>query len=178
MTTTTQDKEVTAANFQQLRQFIESDTQIIAGINFDKDDRRAIYDALEIDVDSSAFLCDRNQVTDFTVETSEGEFRFIGVNEIDDIQQDELSSDAYILGCFNSDFLASVTGWPELLIKAGQDGEAYEQIGQAIIDSDLVEDLQDLYRRVDGYGHHFASYDHNEYDVSLLEANYYMFRTN
>ena len=53
-------------------------------------------------------------------------YRFIHMNDIDDVQQDELSSDEYILGCFNAWFLADVLGIDTDVIEAMQKAEAYE----------------------------------------------------
>lgn len=98
--------------------------------------------------------------------------RYRVIHEDDALQvlADELESDPYILGCFNADFLAGVTGVPAAIIKAAQDGEQYEVIGQWLIDEGHVQDssgpahhggVAANYAAADGFGHHFASYDGN-----------------
>lgn len=100
-----------------------------------------------------------------------GNYRFIHENVIDEIMTDELESDEYILGCFNASVIAEATGWPQALIEAAQKGEAYEEIGKAM-EREHIEELQRLYVEADGYGHHFARYDGNEYQF----GEYYAFR--
>lgn len=107
---------------------------------------------------------------DFTVD----DLRFIHKDHIHEIMVEELSSDLYILGCFNANFLTDVTGWPQPLIEAGQKGEQYETIGQGIIDNNLVDDLAEEYAQRDGYGHHFAHYDSEENRV----GDWYFFKIN
>jgi len=146
-------------------------------LDFSRDDRREIYNASVMCASSSG---DREYKKDFSVDLEEGEYRFININAIDEIQCEELASDPYTLGCFNSNFLASCTGWPEFLIAAAQEGEQFEAIGNSIIEDRrcLVVEIQDEYRRVDGYGHHFAHYDFEELHLSLWGTMYYVFRTN
>ena len=62
---------------------------------------------------------------DFEVEN----YRFINEDEIDDIQQNELEADEYMLGCFNAWFLASVLDIDEDVIVAMQKAEAFEAVG-------------------------------------------------
>lgn len=50
-----------------------------------------------------------NKSVDFEVNN----YRFIHCDYIDKIQQDEISSDDYILGCFNANFLAGIMGISE-----------------------------------------------------------------
>lgn len=106
---------------------------------------------------------------DFTIDN----YRFIHSDAIDAIMTEELENDAYILGCFRAEFIASVTDWPLVLIKAAQKGEAFEEIGQAIIDGGFVSEMAEAYAKADGYGHHFSSYDGMTIDIG---ADYYMFR--
>lgn len=108
-------------------------------------------------------------------------YRFISKSSIDKIQQDELSSDPYILGCFNDWFLADNTDLSLDIIKALQAADKYEAIGQHIIDNDLIETIQSEYASADGYGHHFAAYDGNTIEDLLnldSETGYYIFRVN
>ena len=104
-----------------------------------------------------------------------GNHRYIHETIIDDILKEELESDAYILGCFNASFIASVTDWPLALIEAGQKGDEYDSIGQALIDDGHVAELAKAYASADGYGHHFAHYDGNE---DMLDGGWYRFRIN
>jgi hypothetical protein len=105
---------------------------------------------------------------DFEVE----DFRFIRKGMIDEIQCNELSSDLYILGCFNAWFLADVTGMPVAAFEAMQKAEAYEAAGECALP--YIKELQRQYAAMDGYGHHFAHYDGNEHEID----EYYAFRVN
>lgn len=136
----------------------------------------------------------KNGETDFEVNG----YRFIYEDNIDEIMGDELSSDPYILGCFNASFIAAVTGLPEAIIKAAQDGEEHEAIGQWLIDEGHVYDssgpahyggIVANYVQSDGYGHHFATYDGEEHFIkgygncasnclTDYNARYYVFRVN
>lgn len=104
-----------------------------------------------------------------------GNYRYIHEDTIDEIMESEMESDAYVLGSMNSSFLAGVTNWPVSLIEAGQKGEQYDDIGQALIDGNHVKQIVKDFVRYDGYGYHFAHYDHNE---ESLEGGWYKFRVN
>jgi hypothetical protein len=108
---------------------------------------------------------------DFTVDN----VRFIKADEIDSVLADELSGDAYVLGCFNASFISDVTGWPIALIEAAQKGDAHDALGQAIINEGYCESLAEAYASADGYGHHFNSYDSGEDEQKLNGVNYYIF---
>lgn len=110
--------------------------------------------------------------SDFEIEN----YRFISSSDIDEIQQNELKSDLYILGCFNADFLADYTDLSYKAIKALQKAEAYEELGEIIVDD--IEAIQEGYKDADGYGHHFNHYDGNEWEFSIDGVDYYYFRTN
>ena len=103
-----------------------------------------------------------------------GGYRFIHKEDIDQIMQDELSNDEYILGCFNASFLAGVLGIDQDVIEAMQKAEAYEAVGKLILSLDKLEELQADYVSADGYGHHFSGYDGNEHEI----GDYYAFRIN
>lgn len=110
----------------------------------------------------------QNESEDFNVDG----FRFILKDEIDRIQTEELESDNYMLGCFNAWFIADVLEMDTDVIEAMQKAEAFEAIGKLIKSMGKVGDMQQDYVSADGYGHHFAHYDHNEHEV----GNYYAFR--
>ena len=99
-------------------------------------------------------------------------WRFIREDEIDRVQQEELSSDAYMLGCFNASFIANILDTDEDAIKAMQDANAYEGIGKMLLKH--IDEIQQQYSSMDGYGHHFAHYDHNEHEL----GEYLAFRVN
>ena len=113
-----------------------------------------------------------DEVDDFEI----NDYRFIKVSEIDAIQQDELKSDLYILGCFNASFIAENTNIPYNAIVALQKADAYESLGEMMEDD--IETLQSEYSRLDGYGHHFGRYDGNEYETVLNNVEYYYFKIN
>ena len=114
-----------------------------------------------------------NIITD-TADFEVDNYRFICADDIDKIQQDELSSDEYMLGCFQAWFLADILDAPVQAIEAMQKAEAFEAIGTWIIEADKIEELQESFASTDGYGHHFNHYDFGEEEI----LNYYVFRTN
>ena len=126
----------------------------------------------EISVDAWREVAEEmsNDQSDFEV----GNFRFIDSNEIDEIQQNELRGDKYILGCFNAGFVAGVLDMDSYVIESMQQAEAFEAIGKMIISMGKLEELQEAYQQADGYGHHFNHYDGNEYECN----GYLVFQTN
>ena len=100
--------------------------------------------------------------------------RFIRMDKIDEIQQNELSWEPYLLGCFTDWFLAGILNLDIDVIKELQKAEAYEALGKMVLSMDKLEELQEQYVSCDGYGHHFAHYDHNEHEL----GDYYAFRVN
>jgi len=102
------------------------------------------------------------------------DWRVIHQDSIDAIQSEELGNDDYLLGCFNASFLASVLDIDVDVIQSMQEAEAYEAIGKLINSMDKIEELQTRYSTMDGYGHHFAHYDHETHEI----GDYYLFRTN
>ena len=113
-----------------------------------------------------------NEVDDFEIDN----YRFIKVSKIDLIQQDELKSDLYILGCFVDWFIADNTNLSLKVVQALQKAEAFEELGELIVDD--IETIQSEYSRLDGYGHHFGRYDGNEYEITLNDVEYYYFKIN
>ena len=103
-------------------------------------------------------------------------WRFIHESAIDEIMAEELEGNPELIGMFNADFLAAVTGWPEEIIVSGQKGEQWEAIGQGVIDNDCIRGEHGLareYAKADGYGHHFAHYD---FETHELADGWYGFR--
>jgi hypothetical protein len=112
---------------------------------------------------------------DFTI----GKYRFINENEIDLIMIDELSSDEYMLGCFNSWFIADILNINSDVIEEMQKAEAYTAIGKLIISLGKMRELVEAYASADGYGHHFNSWDGSEDHISFDDTSldgYYVFR--
>jgi len=101
--------------------------------------------------------------------------RFINSSEIDQIQQDELESDLYCLGCFNDWFISDVTGIDADVIKAMQKAEAFEAVGKLIISLGKLAEIQEGYARADGYGHHFNYHDGNEEELRINGETFYVF---
>lgn len=129
-----------------------------------------ILDDMDLDQeehDTIAQLIENAEI-DFRI----GEYRFIHQDEIDSIQQEELSSDTYILGCFNADFITDNTNLGYEIVKALQQGEQFIALGKFIVNNGYLEGIQAEYARLDGYGNHFASYDHK----TLEYQEYYVFR--
>ena len=127
----------------------------------------------ELDIDFRELT---EQITDENDDFEIDNYRFIKVSEIDTIQQDELKSDLYSLGCFNTSFIAENTNIPYNAIVALQKADAYESLGEMMEDD--IEAIQEEYSRLDGYGHHFGRYDGNEYEITLNDVDYYYFKVN
>lgn len=103
------------------------------------------------------------------------DFEVDGVRFIDEIMQEELRSDPYTLGCFNPSFLAEVTGLPIKSFEALQKAECYEEIGEHILIMNKLEDFQQEYSSLDGYGVHFNSYDGSEDFIAIEGSEYLIF---
>lgn len=99
--------------------------------------------------------------------------RFISDDSIDSIQQNELSSDLYCLGCFNADFLAGYLPIDAEDIKNIQDAGAFEAIGKMVLQ--VIGEVQKGYASTDGYGHHFNHYDFNEDEIFINGNLYHVF---
>lgn len=95
--------------------------------------------------------------------------RIIHRDFIDKIQQKELLSDLYVLGCFNASFLADYLPISYDAIEAIQKAEAYQALGE--IAKEYIEQIQEGYAAADGYGHHFNSWDGSEEETE----HYYIF---
>jgi len=107
--------------------------------------------------------------TDFEVD----DFRFIHEDEIDEVMQDELSSDTYVLGSFSAWFIADILpNMPKEAVEALQKTDQFEVLGELMLEH--IEDVQQEYVGFDGYGHHFAHYDHETHEFE----NWYAFRVN
>ena len=123
-------------------------------------------------------LIDAREVYDNMIEDTRDfevdNYRFIHDDNINKIQQEELSSDTYMLGCFSAWFLADILDAPVNAIELMQKAEAYEAIGEWVLESDKLEELQEEYSSMDGYGHHFNHYDGNEDEIN----HYHVFRIN
>ena len=142
----------------------------------DKHEKKIVKQFLdEIGVDFDEFMENyREGNPDFEI----GKYRFIDEREIDDIQVAEMESDPYVLGSFADWAIADVSNLDYKMIKALQESEQFELIGQHLIDNDCVEELQQIYVANDGYGHHFAHYNFETLEDILSETGYYVFRVN
>ena len=127
----------------------------------------------ELDIDFRELT---EQITDENDDFEIDNYRFIKVSEIDTIQQDELKSYLYSLGCFNADFIEDNTNIPYNAIVALQKADAYESLGEMMEDD--IEIIQSEYVRMDGYGQHFGRYDGNEHETVLNNVEYYYFKIN
>jgi len=124
---------------------------MIAEIKDNVEILRKIKSVLEIthfDSDELQELCDNIGCDDFHVRLDDAEYRFIKEDAIEDIFAEfiqELFDD-----CYNMDDMPNI-----LVCHIDWDG--------------VVRDCM-----MDGYGHHFSSYDGSEYNAE----EYYIFRTN
>lgn len=101
--------------------------------------------------------------------------RFIDTYSIDKIQQEELASDEYVLGCFYDYFLADILKIDIEVIQSIQKDQAYTGLGKMIIEMNKLEELQKAYAGEDGYGHHFNHYDGNEEELFFAGKTYHVF---
>lgn len=99
-------------------------------------------------------------------------YRAIHKDSIDEIMEEELLSDRYVLGCFNDWFIADITGLSLDAVQKAQKSDSYELLGELMVTH--IEEVVSSYVSMDGYGHHFSSYDGSEEEV----GDYYIFRTN
>ena len=111
-----------------------------------------------------------NGETDFEV----NEVRFITSDTIQEVLEDELAADEYLLGCFTASAISEATDWPIALIEAAQKGEQFEAIGKAMTGEHIAA-LADLYAHYDGYGHHFNHWDGSEEEVTINGIDFYVF---
>lgn len=132
-----------------------------------------LCDELGLDVDKVIEKID-DEKDDFTI----GNYRFIHEDEIDQILEDELGGDAYILGCFSDWFIADNTDLSLEIVIVLQEAEKFEVIGNYIIDNDFLTDFAKAYSDADGYGHHFNHWDGGQIEDILPETGYYVFRIN
>jgi len=142
----------------------------------DKHEKKIVKEFLnEIGVDFDEFMENyHNENPDFEIE----KHRFIYEGKIDDIQVEEMESDPYILGCFADWAICDASDLSYDIVQALQESDKFEIIGQHLIDNDCLEELQRIYVAMDGYGHHFAHYDHETLEDILTETGYYVFRVN
>ncbi len=117
---------------------------------------------------------------DFRFTLGNKEYRAILDSSIDEIMQEELESDLYMLGCFNAWFLADILDIDQDIIEEMQKAEAYTAVGKLVMSLGRLEKLQKEYVTADGYGHHFGLYDGNEEETGYVEDKdfYHIFRTN
>ncbi len=127
----------------------------------------AIADALELDNEQIAELIEKMEAEDTDFELAGA--RIIYKDFIDEIQQGELLSDLYVLGCFNASFLADYLPLDTDDIEQLQRAKAFTAIGK--IASKYIEEIQEGYAAADGYGHHFNGYDGSEIET----CHYYIF---
>lgn len=116
-----------------------------------------------------------NAITCHEQDFEVGNVRFIDTYSIDEIQQEELGGDEYILGCFNANFLADILNLSVEVIESIQKAEGFEALGKMIIEMDKLEELQEDYVRADGYGHHFNHYDFGEEELEFAGNTYHVF---
>jgi hypothetical protein len=129
-------------------------------LGFDKDELKDIYSNVN------------DNKNDFEI----GNHRFISDAAIDEIQQNELSNDTYILGCFSAWFIADILDISTDAVEKFQKAEAFDGLGELLLPH--IEEVQQKYVSSDGYGHHFSSYDGSDNEVFINDKFYHVFRTN
>lgn len=120
-------------------------------------DRHSVHDLLE---DVNFAICN-----DFTVDYDGREYRIIENDCIESIMKDELSSDTYMLGCFNAWFLSDIMDIPSEAIEKIQNADCCDALGIIISNNDEMMDyLVKKYISCDSAGHYFSTYDLSEDD--------------
>ena len=76
--------------------------------------------------------------------------RFIASHSIDEIQQEELLSEPYMLGCFVAGFIANILDIDVEEVQKMQAAEAFEGLGKLMVPH--IEEVQEQYSSADGYG--------------------------
>lgn len=108
--------------------------------------------------------------TDFDVVIDGAEYRIISTDCIDEIMQEELLNDKYVLGCCTPWFIADCTDLDIDAIERAQKNESFELLGELLAKD--IKNVQEKMVSCDGYGNHFNHYDSNEYETSY----FYIFR--
>lgn len=107
-----------------------------------------------------------------------GDYRVISEDIIDEVVQEDLSMDSYMLGLFSPDFISNETGIPLKVAQVLQEQHEHEALGDLIVKMSKEKELIESYINLDGYGLHFASYDGEEQSISFNGISWYVFRIN
>ena len=92
--------------------------------------------------------------------------------EADDAVRNYIERTAW---AFTPSFLSGFTGVDEEVFVALQEANKYDAIRSMIQDFDAFVEAA---VSADGRGHFLATYDHNEYDVTVNDTTYYIYRVN
>lgn len=118
------------------------------------------------------------QVVDGTDDFEVDNVRFVKDDCILEIMASEVFDNNYVLGCFNSSFIAENSDLNYELVEACQASEAFEAIGKALNDTLSQEEKEsfcEAYAGADGYGHHFNGYDFSCEEVTINGNLYHVF---
>ena len=107
-----------------------------------------------------------------SAETADYDYLVVRDDYILQAVSDSISSDTYVLGCFNASFIANSTDWPQVLVEAAQKGGAYTEIGEAIVEGGFVDALAEAYISADGAGHCLSSYDGEEHELRFASESH------
>lgn len=116
-------------------------------------------------------VLDMDGESDKVIEINCTDYRVIHEDEIDQIMQEELESDPYVLGCCSTWLISDIMGIPQDAVRKIQDAKCFEALG-IILSSKYLEEVQQEIVRHDGYGHHFNCWDGSEEQV----GPFYIFR--
>lgn len=108
--------------------------------------------------------------------TTDYDYLVVAENYIQTAVEDNISSDEYVLGCFNAWFIANVTGWPLFLVEAAQTDEGRAKLGEAIVSEGFVPAMAEAYISADGAGHSLSGYDGTEHELNLSLGCFSVFR--
>ena len=92
--------------------------------------------------------------------------------EADDAVREYIEETAW---AFKPSFLSGFTGVDEEVFVTLQEANKYDAIMSMIQDFDAFVEAA---VQADGRGHFLATYDHNEYDVTVYDTTYYIYRRN
>ena len=157
-------------NIKQARNILETSLNAVDATTQDLELYEA-KEAMQLIID---WIEEDNELTLELEDLPCGEVMITKEENLLEVIKDRLEGDEYCLGCHYASFIAGATGWPLALIEAAQKGEAYSELGQAIIDEGCVEDMAQAKIDIGACGEELSCYDGKEHET----GNYRIYRTN
>lgn len=119
----------------------------------------------------------KSEETDFNIDDLAcGEVRVIKQDEIAVIYKEQQKNDEYVLGCTHTHIIELITGWPEEMVTACKEAEAFEALGKGILATEGALDklVEWVERNTSDWGEEFNNYNGQQHEA----AEYFIFRTN